>query len=228
MSDATKNHEFAIATDKQDAGTIYTIKITNANNCQISKIEVFGYVPVTVGASGYTTFWTNNAKAKGLSYSGVKAYVVTAINTDNVSLEEITEAPAWTPVIIEATEGVHNLAVIPSATAVTTNLLQASRGTNAGGENSDYDYYALANKGNGIGFYKVGNGITIPDGKAYLEVPKNSSIKEFLGFNDDPDGINSLTPAISEGENIYNLAGQRLQKMQKGINIVNGKKIAIK
>ena len=26
-------------------------------------------------------------------------------------------------------------------------------------------------------------------------------------------------------KNIYNLAGQRLQKMQKGINIVNGKKI---
>ena len=24
---------------------------------------------------------------------------------------------------------------------------------------------------------------------------------------------------------VYNLAGQRLQKMQKGINIVNGKKI---
>ena len=36
----------------------------------------------------------------------------------------------------------------------------------------------------------------------------------------------SLTPALSEGEGaIYNLAGQRLQKLQKGINIVGGKKI---
>ena len=36
----------------------------------------------------------------------------------------------------------------------------------------------------------------------------------------------SLTPALSEGNGaIYNLAGQRLSKMQKGINIVNGKKV---
>ena len=40
------------------------------------------------------------------------------------------------------------------------------------------------------------------------------------------DGIGSLTPALSKGEGaIYNLSGQRLGKMQKGINIVNGKKI---
>ena len=39
----------------------------------------------------------------------------------------------------------------------------------------------------------------------------------------------SLTPATSEGEKvIYNLAGQRLQKMQKGINIVGGKKYIVK
>ena len=44
----------------------------------------------------------------------------------------------------------------------------------------------------------------------------------------DADGI-SLTPAFSEGEGaIYNLAGQRLQKMQKGVNIVNGKKVLVK
>ena len=36
----------------------------------------------------------------------------------------------------------------------------------------------------------------------------------------------SLTPALSKGEGgIYNVSGQRLNKMQKGINIVKGKKI---
>ena len=222
------NHEFAIATDKQAAGTIYVIKVTNANNMRISKIEVFGYVPVTVGEAGYTTFWTTNAKTKGLSYAGVTAYVVTAFTTSNVTLAEITEAPAWTPVIIEATEGVHNLAVIPSASPVATNQLQASRGTNTAGESIDFDYYALGNKSHGIGFYKVADGVTIPDGKAFLMVPVGTSVKEYLPFDfgDGADGINSLTPALSEGEGaIYNVAGQRLQKMQKGINIVNGKKI---
>jgi len=42
------------------------------------------------------------------------------------------------------------------------------------------------------------------------------------------DGI-CLTPALSESNGaIYNLAGQRLQKMQKGINIIGGKKVVVK
>ena len=46
---------------------------------------------------------------------------------------------------------------------------------------------------------------------------------------DDADGI-SLTPnpsPVGEGS-IYNLSGQRLQKAQKGINIIGGKKVLVK
>ena len=59
-----------------------------------------------------------------------------------------------------------------------------------------------------------------------------SSVKEFVlnfGEEDDADGIgeiqNSKFKIQNENDAIYNLVGQRLQKMQKGINIVNGKKI---
>ena len=46
---------------------------------------------------------------------------------------------------------------------------------------------------------------------------------------EDIDTGISLTPAISKGEGaIYNVSGQRLDKMQKGINIKDGKKIIIK
>lgn len=38
-------------------------------------------------------------------------------------------------------------------------------------------------------------------------------------------GIKTLSDSPLKGEDIYNLAGQRLQKMQRGINIVGGKKI---
>ena len=41
----------------------------------------------------------------------------------------------------------------------------------------------------------------------------------------DPDGIKTLSDSPLKDENIYNLAGQRLNKMQKGINIVNGRKV---
>ena len=47
--------------------------------------------------------------------------------------------------------------------------------------------------------------------------------------NIDPDGISEI-PAAEQPTSvgIYNLAGQRLETLQKGINIVNGKKILVK
>ena len=42
--------------------------------------------------------------------------------------------------------------------------------------------------------------------------------------NDGPVGIDEIAES-AENSLIYNLAGQRLQKMQKGINIINGKKV---
>ena len=44
-------------------------------------------------------------------------------------------------------------------------------------------------------------------------------------FDDDATGIVSTPGETEEGTVIYNLSGQRLNKMQKGINIVNGKKV---
>ena len=41
----------------------------------------------------------------------------------------------------------------------------------------------------------------------------------------NPDAIAKISEDAQKSENIYNLAGQRLNKMQKGINIINGKKI---
>ena len=84
----------------------------------------------------------------------------------------------------------------------------------------------MAKKSDVVGFYPVDSSVPIPAGKAYLDT-NGSSVKGFtFVFEDIEDGINSLTPALSEGEGaIYNVAGQKLSKMQKGINIVNGKKI---
>ena len=64
--------------------------------------------------------------------------------------------------------------------------------------------------------------------RGYITTSSGSSVKAMnYVFEDTEDGISSLTPdpsPVGEGS-IYNLAGQRISKMQKGINIVNGKKI---
>ena len=47
-------------------------------------------------------------------------------------------------------------------------------------------------------------------------------------ITDDPTGINLNADLNASDEAIYNLAGQRLSRKQKGVNIIGGRKIAIK
>ena len=42
---------------------------------------------------------------------------------------------------------------------------------------------------------------------------------------DDTDAIEGVTPATEQNDAIYNLNGVRVQKAQKGIFIINGKKV---
>lgn len=66
-------------------------------------------------------------------------------------------------------------------------------------------------------------GITIPAYKAYIAGDK--SVKG-ISFG-DVDAISSVE--VGNGEQvIYNVSGQRLNKTQKGVNIVNGKKYIVK
>ena len=78
--------------------------------------------------------------------------------------------------------------------------------------------------GEEIGFWPVTPGTNITPCKAYLEV-ESGSVKGFIFANgDNSTGIKSVETMATDGA-IYNVAGQRLSKMQKGINIVNGKKV---
>ena len=85
--------------------------------------------------------------------------------------------------------------------------------------------YVLAKpEGKQVGFY-LANGGTIKAGKAYLE--SESGVKAFYFPEDDATGIEMVNGQSSmfNGGAIYNIAGQRINKMHKGINIVNGKKV---
>ncbi len=85
-------------------------------------------------------------------------------------------------------------------------------------------------------FYYVGSGTTIGAQRGYFKLngfsydPGSTStgVKEFgITFDEeDPTGIEDVN--VNDNESIYNVAGQRLGKMQRGINIVNGKKIFVK
>lgn len=89
--------------------------------------------------------------------------------------------------------------------------------------------YVLQNIDGKVGFYQVerNNQPTVKANRAYLTASA-ANVKAFFFNEDDATSINEAlrmkNEEINEGA-VYNLAGQRIGKMQKGINIVNGKKI---
>ena len=79
-----------------------------------------------------------------------------------------------------------------------------------------------------VGFFEVveGEDVIVPAWHAYLQMPNVAGVPAFFFTEEDYEtGISTLATEQQNGEAVYNLAGQRLQKMQKGINIVGGKKI---
>ena len=178
-------------------------------------------IQVTVGSALYTTFV---APAAVSFPEDVTAYIVTKINEGSMHMEEVSAVPAGTAVVVKAAEA--GTYVLPRATEtedVTANLLQGSDGNVQGGST----IYVLANKSKGVGFYPTAESITVPAGRAYLEVVETGDVKDFIAFDfGGADGIVDIN--VNENAGIYNLAGQRVEKMQKGIYVVGGKKVAVK
>ena len=179
---------------------------------------------VTIGSARHLTYCTPYA----MSFEGVTAYVVSEVDENSVTLTEVTEAPANTPVVLRADAGTYNLSVLASASAVGVNYLKVSDGTVVGDGSR---YYALAADGEGVvGFHVVGTGVTIPDGKCYLD-SENLSAKERLSFrfDDEADGIDAIADDVEPQVSIiYNLQGQRIPVPTRGINIVGGRKLLVR
>ena len=193
---------------------------TSQQAIQLYKYVAPSHQTVTVSDVGYATYCSEYALDFG--DTEITAYVGTLEGTA-LTFTPITQVPANTGLLLVASGGATaNVPVIASASAVENNCL--------GGVNEqttlNSNDYILNVKNGAAGFYKAGDYTTLAAHKAYIPAITGNGVKSFaICLEDDPTGI-SLTPALSsrEGE-IYNLAGQRIQKLQKGINIVNGKKI---
>jgi hypothetical protein len=89
---------------------------------------------------------------------------------------------------------------------------------------ADGTQYVLAKVDDKVGFYQAKADTKIAARKAYLKVPANTEVKGFTFAEESETAIANVNVNDNQAV-IYNLAGQRISKMQKGINIVNGKKV---
>ena len=167
-----------------------------------------------VGDASYATLYDTTT---GYVLNGdVKAYVA-VLNNTWLDLTEIENVPEATPVVLRGTYYNKLAADLPAI-----NIANDLKGTDVDTA-ADGTMYVLAKVDDKVGFYKATG--TIAAGKAYYQ--STSGVKAFYFDGDDATGISLMEDGRSQMEDgaIYNIAGQRIQKMQKGINIINGKKV---
>ena len=191
--------------------------------------------PITVGETGFATFCSSYA----LDFSDVtdiKAYIVSGFDQESgtLVLTRVTEVPVGEGLYIAGTPGEHRIPKIQTSMFYANLLKGVTEPTNIDPTDGNYTNYILSNGSYGVGFYTLSESGTLDAGKAYLQLPTASvagikALKIEFNENDDPTGIAITSASSAQEENaVYNLAGQRVSKAQKGINIVNGKKVFIK
>lgn len=191
----------------------------------------------TATAASYSTTINTTAQCGTLCLpfaatipGGVTAYTLSYVNgSDAATLTPVeTTIPANTPVLLNGS-GAATFTGSGAVVADATNVSGALTGVFANTV-VPLNSYVLQNGASGIGFYKVASDITAKPFRAYLTGQVAGS-KDFLSFNfDDATAISQVQGSgfkVQDSE-IFNLAGQRMSKLQKGVNIVNGKKVLVK
>jgi hypothetical protein len=153
---------------------------------------------------------------------GVMAYIVTGVNESekSVTVKAVNKVLKSVPMLLE-----NNSTETTTNVSAEGNLLQvATEATAVSSINGTV--YGLYNNA----MMRVTTG-TIALGKCYLVVNgKQNAPRLTITKDDQATGIESLTPALSEGEGAwYTIDGKKLQQKptKKGIYIVNGKKMVV-
>lgn len=241
-TNATEDHIYEIAEAFQAVGNIYTLKVTNANNTQITKIVVYAKDETIAGAiniateEGYGTFYTDK---NYVLPQGLTAFGYTSIdgNTLTKSVEYVAGdiVPANTAVVVKGAKGSYNYYNTEETATKTIerNLLKGVTTDTRIEAASGVKRYILTRADDGIlAFYRTNTGtINVKANRAYLEVPSAMAVASF-SLEGTATGINNVvTTAAKQG--IYTISGVRLnatttKELPAGIYIVDGKKVIVK
>ena len=167
--------------------------------------------------------------------TGAKAYDFTAYNTTNgeLNFSTVSTLSASYPYVVYVPEAITEPMKLQNITISSYNDYGYYRTSNgvkfqgtyapiaAGEWGASGVVYGLTTDGH---IRKAGANASIKGFRAYFDIPAGTEIKA-ISFDDIEDAISLIQTDAEENDAIYNVAGQRVQKMQKGINIINGKKI---
>lgn len=242
-TNATEDHIYEIAEAFQAVGNIYTLKVTNANNTQITKIVVYAKDETIAGAiniateEGFGTFYTDK---NYVLPQGLTAFGYTSIDDNNTLTKSVEYVagdivPANTAVVVKGAKGSYNYYNTEEVATKTIekNLLKGVTTDTKIEAKSGVKRYILTRADDGIlAFYRTNSGtINVKANRAYLEVPSAMAVASF-SLEGSATGINNVvTTAAKQG--IYTISGVRLnatttKELPAGIYIVDGKKVIVK
>ncbi len=178
-------------------------------------VELPEAVEVNVTAGGYATFCSEY----DLDLSGVEAYTATLDGSSVTFTKQTGTVAAGTGLLIKAAEGTVSIPVATEGQAIANNALIGMLSASDVVAGS----YVLMTKPY-VGFFKTTSSFTCTANTAYI-APLPAEARIVLPGN-DATAIKAIE-AEKNGE-VYNLAGQRVVKAQKGLYIMNGKKVVVK
>ena len=202
------------------------ISITMAGTCGCTAMKVY-YRPTTVeiSSAGLATFCLpyNATIPKGLT-----AYTATdSVESVRLTAKKGEKIAAGEGVVLKGEEGTYTFVATAEDVSFTANN-QMEGVTEETELNASNNAYLLTRDKNtqAIAFRKLATTYTLGANKAYLKLDNGSESRQLISvvWDDNATGIYDLSEKKEENDGaIYNLAGQKLTRTQKGINIINGK-----
>ena len=170
---------------------------------------------------------------------GIEAYTVTEENDGKLTLEAVeTTIPANTAVLVKNNNTSYYSETfsgqsLATADSYTTGLLTGvyTDATIPASADNTTNYVLQTAADHTQAFYKVDAAFTATPNRCYLTVTTTTGEAKprVLYFDEvDATAINGIDAASTTNGAIYNLNGQQLNSLQRGINIVNGKKVLVK
>ena len=158
---------------------------------------------------------------------GLTAYTATdSVESVKLTAKEGRKIAAGEGVVLKGNKGTYTFVAAEGNVSATAGnrMVGVTKDTKLTAGNA---YMLTRKKDNGsIAFRLLKTNYTLEANRAYLEVDGSANTRELIPalWDDNATGIDNIAKdeATATGA-IYNLAGQKLMRAQKGINIINGK-----
>lgn len=192
------------------------------------------------GSSDYWGTYSNNLTAVKLS-NDVEVYNVTLSAEKNMltfTKRANNKVAKGEGVIVKSKSASFGVEVInEELTKAEDNLLKATPTTEQVINGGDHTLYKLTYKKDtekDLGFYRGsedGKSMKVIPGKAYLAIPSYETMSLsksiVIGDSETTSIIGPKAQRVNQGA-IHNLAGQRVNRLTKGVNIIGNKKVLVK